>query len=77
MDISGFGCTPLPPVGPTLAESFKPNRFEPLNRFILMKLIATFKISRAEYRVNGDGPEVFERLDRALEVEVRRAGRAR
>ena len=42
-----------------------------------MKLIATFKISGTEYRVNGDGPEVFERLDKALEVEVRRAGRVR
>ena len=42
-----------------------------------MKLIATFKISGLEYRVtiNGDGPEVFERLDKVLEVEVRRAGR--
>ena len=48
-------------------------------RLFSMKLIATFKISGTEYRVtiNGDEPEVFERLDRALEVEVRRAGRVR
>ena len=64
-------------MSPTLAESFKPNGFKPLNPFILMKLIASFKISGSEYRVNGDGHEVFERLDRALEVVVRRAGRVR